>query len=207
MSGWLIGIVAYGGLALLTAIPILSALFRGVPLHPAGASFQESSLFSEEAKVRLNQQYSRMAGTLGFWKNQAELYRRLHYYILCWTIPSSVAIPFLIQAITTDPYSRWLAIFVSGFTAVLLSFHRALKVDANYKAFRQGESDFYDTYRRLLDRPDSFGATEDEQINAYFDAVENLRKYVRNAEIDNLPSVEQVKEQLETEKLLRPEKK
>ncbi len=202
MSGWLVAIVVYGALAVLTAIPIIAALVRGVRLHPGGASFNESSAFSDAAKTKLTQHYSRMAGTLGFWKNQAELYRRLHYYTLCWTIPSSVAIPFLVQAITADPSSRWLATLVSGYTAVLLSFHRALKVDANYKAFRQGESGFYDTYRRLLDRPESFGASEDEQVAAYFDAVENLRKYVRNAEIDNLPSVEQVKEQFESEKLL-----
>ena len=31
-------------------------------------------------------------------------------------------------------------------------------------------------------------------------AVENLRKYVRNAEIDNFPSIEQVREQFETTK-------
>lgn len=204
MSGWSIAILVYGGLVVLTALPIIAVLVRGVPLHPGGTSFKESTAFSEEAKAKLAQHYSRMSGTLGFWKKQAELYRRLHYYTLCWTIPSSVAIPFLIQAITADAPSRWLATGVSGFTAALLAFHRALKVDANYKAFRQGESDFYDTYRRLLDRPASFGATEDEQINTYFDAVENLRKYVRNAEIDNLPSVEQVKEQLQTEKLLDP---
>ena len=203
MSGWLVAILVYVGLVVVTALPIMAVLVRGVPLHPGGASFAESDAFSDEAKTKLTQHYSRLAGTLGFWKKQAELYRRLHYYTLCWTIPSSVAIPFLIQAITADPHSRWLATGVSGFTAALLAFHRALKVDANYKAFRQGESDFYDTYRRLLDRPTSFGVTEEEQINSYFDAVENLRKYVRNAEIDNLPSVEEVKEQLQTEKLPR----
>jgi hypothetical protein len=203
MSAWTIANLMYVSLVIVTAIPLLLVIVRRVPLHPGGASFEESNTFSEEGKARLTQHYSRMAGTLGFWKKQATIYRNLHYYTLCWTIPSSVAIPFLIQAITTDPASRWLATIVSGFTAVQLAFHRALKVDANYKAFRQGESDFYDTYRRLLDRPASFGKTEADQIDAYFDAVENLRKYIRNAEIDNLPSVEQVKEQLQTEKILR----
>jgi hypothetical protein len=204
MSMWLIAILVYVCLAIVTAVPIIKILITGVRLNPGGTSFQDSPNFSEQARVRLKQHYSRMAGTLSFWKKQAELYKWLHYYALCWTVPSAVAIPFLIQAITLDPYSRWLATVVSGFTAVLMSFHRALKVDANYKAFRQGESDFYDTYRRLLDRPASFGSTEVEQIEAYFDAVENLRKYVRNAEIDNLPSLEQVKEQLQSEKARLP---
>jgi hypothetical protein len=135
MSGWSVAIVVYTGIAVLTALPILKILMRGVKLNPGGASFQDSPSFSEAARLRLAQHYSRMAGTLGFWKKQAELYKWLHYYTLCWTVPSAVAIPFLIQAITADPYSRWLATIVSGFTAVLLSFHSALKVDANYKAF------------------------------------------------------------------------
>lgn len=204
MSAWAMATTVYGCLLVLTALPAVVAAIRGVKLHPGGASFDESTAFSEQGRRRLSQHYSRLAGTLGFWKKQAEVYRWLHYYTLCWTIPSSVAIPFLIQAMDSDPWSRWLATLASGATAVLLTFHRALKVDANYKAFRQGESDFYDTYRRLLDRPATFGATEDAQIETYFDEVENLRKYLRNAEIDNLPTLEQVKEQLGDEKPVPP---
>jgi hypothetical protein len=51
----------------------------------------------------------------------------------------------------------------------------------------------------MMDRPESFGATEDTQLATYFDAVENVRKYIRNAEIDNLPTMEQVRSQLESE--------
>jgi hypothetical protein len=87
----------------------------------------------------------------------------------------------------------------SAFTAILLAFHKALKVDANYKAFRQGESDFYDTYRRMLDRPETFGRTEERQLDVYFDTIENLRKFIRNAEIDNIPSLDQAKTQLSHE--------
>jgi len=51
----------------------------------------------------------------------------------------------------------------------------------------------------MMDRPESFGAMEDTQLATYFDAVENVRKYIRNAEIDNLPTMEQVRSQLESE--------
>ena len=198
MSHWLLGIVVYVALASATSIPLWLRLLRGVKLNPAGSSFEESPVFSQQAKARLTQHYSRMLGTLGFWKKQAEFYRYLHYYTMCWTIPSSVIIPFLVQAPSNDPtLSKWLITLISGFTAILLSFHRALKVDANFKAFRYGESEFYDAYRRLLDRPESFGKTEDEQLQGYFDVVESVRKYIRNAEIDNLPTIEQVKTQLE----------
>ena len=199
MSPWHIGIIVYSVVALATVAPVLIRLIRGVRLHPGGASFADTVAFSDEAKTQLNQHYSRLQGTLGFWKKQAEIYRYLHYYCLCWTIPSSVIIPFLAQAMSSDPASKWLITLVSAYTAVLLTFHRVLKIDSNYKAFRQGESEFYDLYRRMLDRPKTFGANEQEQIETYFDAVENLRKYVRNAEIDNLPTLEQVKAQLDTE--------
>jgi hypothetical protein len=206
MSPWLIGILVYSVLSLSTLAPVLVKLVRGVRLHPGGTSFDEATGFSDDARKRLSQHYSRMQGTLGFWKKQAEIYRYLHYYCLCWTIPSSVIIPFLAQAITPEPESKWLITLVSAYTAILLTFHRALKVDSNYKAFRQGESEFYDLYRRMLDRATTFGANEQEQLQAYFDAVENLRKYVRNAEIDNLPTLEQVKEQLDREQAKRPPK-
>lgn len=196
MSPWLVAILAYFLAALLTGLPILLAVLRGVKLHPGGSSFDESTEFSSEAKQRLTQHYSRMQGTLAFWKKQAELYKRLHYYILCWTIPSSVLIPILAQAVNADPWSRWMITGVSAFTAILLAFYKALKVDANHKAFRQGESEFYDTYRRMLDRPETFGRTENKRLDRYFDAVENLRKFIRNAEIDNLPSLEETKTQL-----------
>jgi hypothetical protein len=200
MSYWLIGILLYVAVATLTAAPIVVAVARGVKLHPGGATFEEAVSFSETARVRLQQHYSRMLGTLAFWKKQAEIYRRLHYYTLGWTIPSSVVIPFLAQAMNTDPFSKWLITIVSAHTAILLAFHKALKVDANLKAFRQGESEFYDSYRRMMDRPRSFGETEEQQLEAYFDHVENLRKYIRNAELDNLPTLEQVKTQTASER-------
>ena len=194
MDYWLAGIVAYLILAAVTSAPIWSAALRGVALFPGGSSFEESTLLSEQARLRLTQHYSRIHGTLRFWKSQAELYKRLHYYCLVWTIPSSVMVPFLAQAMTTDAASKWLVTVIAAYTAILLSIHRAFKVDANYKAFRQGESEFYDLYRRLLDRPTSFGRNEEEELEGYFEAVDQLRKSVRNAETDNMPTIDELRE-------------
>jgi hypothetical protein len=73
-------------------------------------------------------------------------------------------------------------------------------VAERYKAFRHGESEFYDTYRRLLDRPETFGADEGSQIKKYFEEVELIRRLARNAETDSLPSIEDVKDQLNATK-------
>ena len=131
-----------------------------------------------------------MLGTLGFWKKQADIYKRFHYYALGWVIPSSVLVPFLAQAITEDPYSKWFLSVVAALSAILLSFHKWLKVEQNFKAFRNGESAYYDLRRRMLDRPSSFGESEIEQLDEYFSAVEAIREKVRDAEIDNFPGSE-----------------
>ena len=180
----------YLALAGLTFVPVLVALLHGVKLLDGGAGPEQSPVFSKEVKERLQQNHSRLVGTLGFWKKQAELYKRFHFYALGWVIPSSVLVPFLAQAITDDPYSKWFLSVVAALSAVLLSFHKWLKVEQNYKAFRQAESAYYDLRRRILDRPRSFGETEEAQLDAYFAAVEEIRKKVRDAEIDNFPGSE-----------------
>ena len=42
-----------------------------------------------------------------------------------------------------------------------------------------------------------FGQTAEEQIASYFEQAEQIRKYVRNAETDNFPSLEQTVEELD----------
>lgn len=194
------GLIVYTLLAVSSFLPTLVAITKGVTLFDGGDSFAKCDHFSETAKRRLEQHLSRIVGTLGFWKKQSEIYRRLHAYTLVWTIPASVLIPFLVQAIDNDPASRWFVTIVSAHTAVLLAFHRGLKVDANFRTWREGESYFYDLYRRMLDRPETFGSTEAEQLASYFDEVENLRMFIRNAEIDNTPSVEEAQRQLARDK-------
>jgi hypothetical protein len=137
----------------------LKTLLVPVRLLPGGASFEQAT-FSDEAKQRLEQHYSRLRGTLAFWKREAAKAGTFHYYTLSWTIISSSLMPFLSQAIDPmDPVSKWLLTVVAAHIALLIGFHRGLRVPDRYKAFRHGESEFYDTYRRLLDRPETFGQT------------------------------------------------
>lgn len=133
-----------------------------------------------------------MQGTLKFWKTQAERYRTFHIYSLTWISLSSVGIPLLAQATTEDPWSKWLLTVVATHSAILLALSRAFRVEAHHKAFRSGESEFYDLYRRMLDRPGAFGSNQRDQLDRYFEQVETVRKVVRNAETDNFPSVEDV---------------
>lgn len=202
VNWWLVSIITYASLAFLTAIPVLNAIFGKIELHPGGPNFLESKHFSEDAKEALQQNFERIRGTLGFWKQQSEKFKRAHYYCLIWTIPSSVIIPFLAQASNDDPLSKWLITIISAYSAILLAIHRSFKIAENYRAFREGESSFYDAYRRMLDRPHTFGKTEEIQLDTYFDEVENMRKFVRNSETDNTPSIEQAKSQMSSESMV-----
>jgi hypothetical protein len=191
LSGWEIGIVAYSACALITFIPVLRAMLAPVRLHDGGPGFEQVLGLGDDAKARLIQNYERIQGTLGFWKQRATLYGRLHYYSVIWSILASVAVPVLTQALpANDSAAKWLLTLISGHAAILITANRGLNVTQNYQAFRQGESDFYDLYRRLLDRPDSFrGVTEQERLADYFERVEAIRRAVRNAETDNLPAI------------------
>jgi hypothetical protein len=189
---WLLAIWAYLAAAIVTLVPALHALFRGVQLNPGGASFQESTTFSPEAKKRLSEHYSRIAGTLAFWKNRAAVYGRFHYYCIVWTILSAWAVP-LISAIAPqveNSPSKWLIVIISSHVALALSFHRGMKVSECMKAFRLGESEFYDLYRRLLDRPKKFGESEEQQLETYFSEVERIRRIVRLSETEAIPEIE-----------------
>jgi len=162
-------------------------------LHPGGASFSESLHFSEENKKLLEQHYSRIMGTLKFWKNQANKYGHFHTYCLIWITISAILIPVITQFVGDGPYSKLVLTVISLYTTILLSLHRAFKIENHYKAYRKGESEFYDLYRRLLDRPSVFGNDEPKQLETYFIEVEKIRKIIRDSEIDHFPTLEDIK--------------
>ncbi|WP_410621443.1 hypothetical protein [Amycolatopsis sp. cmx-8-4] len=192
MNGWTLALILYPAAAVGSFVPVGRALLKGVDLHPGGPSFDESPHFSEEARKLLDQHFERLRGTLGYWKTQASKYKAFHTYCLVWITLSTASVPFLSQAITDDAQSKWLLTIVGAHAAILLAFSRAFRVENNYKAFRHGESEFYDLYRRLLDRPRLFGLTEQQQLAAYFEQVEIVRRSIRTSETDNFPSVDEI---------------
>ncbi|HQI04194.1 MAG TPA: DUF4231 domain-containing protein [bacterium] len=196
MDNWNISTVVYLFILFLTSIPIWIALLSKVKLHPGGTGFEDTQLFCDENKKRLVEHYSRIQGTLSYWKTKAEFYKRLHYFVLFWTIPSAILIPTITPFISDGNYSKITVTIISSVTAILIAFHRGLKVEDNFKAFRHGESEFYDLMRQLLDRPLSLGNTEDEQLEVYFKEVARIRRFVRNAETDNLGTIDDAVKEL-----------
>ena len=172
---WSVFLFVYVGIASASFIPVVWAAAKKVNLKSANFSFAESPSFSDEGKVKLEQHYDRLQGTLVFWKNKAEMYGYFHHYSIDWTILGGISLPFLAQAITADPWSKWVLTIISAHVAIIFVAQKGFKVEQNYKKYRLGESEYYDIRRRLLDQPHRFGETEQEQIDNYFTLVESMR--------------------------------
>jgi Protein of unknown function (DUF4231) len=198
MTPWLAALLMYLLIIVLTLIPVVYTWISPVKLHPGGPSFDESTCFSADSKKLLSQNYERIRGALGFWKHEARKYEAMHIYCMLWLIVLSISVPVLSQAIQTygkdDTFAGVFLTIATTHIALVTSLHKFFKVEQNFKAFRLGESEFYDTYRRLLDSPTSFGKTEPEQIDAYFEQVRIIRKGVRSAETDTYAGLEELRQ-------------
>jgi len=188
LTSWDIVIVLYIIITLVSLIPTIIAVLQKVELNPDGNGYDKSPYFSDENKKRLIQHYSRIYGTLGFWKNQSEKYRRFNNYSLFYTIAISITIPVISQQIGEGNSNLFLGI-ISTHIALIVGFHKGYKVEKNYQAFRLAESDFFDLRRELLDMPMNFGTNEKEQIDTFIKQVKIIRKNARKAEIDNTATV------------------
>lgn len=182
---WNVAIALYVLAAVVSFLPVALAIFKKVNPNDISGDFDGVINFDEKQLSQLQAHFQRMRGTLSYWKNGANKYKKIHFYTLIWTIPSSVLIPILTQSIDGDGLeARGLVTVISAFTAILLSFHKVLKVEEKFRAFRKGESGFYDAYRRILDRPKAYGDTPEKQIEGYFLTVEALRQTCREFETD-----------------------
>ncbi|MFE3174528.1 hypothetical protein ACFXPA_22335 [Amycolatopsis sp. NPDC059090] len=193
MSGWTIALILYSAAAIASFAPTAASLFRKTTPLPGEPSFQESAHFSDPAKIRLIQHEDRIRGALTYWKSRAEKAQSFRHYCLVWVTLSTALVPFLSQAITSDPTSKWAVTVIGAHGFILLALARAFRVDENHKSFRNGESDYLDLRRRMLDTPSSFGQDEEEQLQKYFKISAAIRRWVRNAETHNYPSVENLR--------------
>jgi hypothetical protein len=206
MDYWLAAIWVYVGLAIASFIPVWRAARRKVTKVDVESSVAQAKETIAKAcpidglddtireAIALN--FERLAGTLVFWKFEAAKYRAAHYYCLFWTIPSAVLIPILVQGVRESSHGTTLVTVISAFTAILLAFHKGLKIEENYRGFRHGESEFYDLFRRILDRPSALGNDSKSQLDSYLVETETIRRFVRNAETNNMATLDEARQLL-----------
>jgi hypothetical protein len=133
MTAWGIAFAIYVVTAFITLIPVLKIAFAGVKLHPGGPAVEESTFFSPEAKQRLTQNYERLRGTLGFWKQQAAKYERLHL----WIIVLSAVTPVLTLAVPqypNDPFARCLLTAAALHISIITGMHKFFQVEGKLQS-------------------------------------------------------------------------
>jgi hypothetical protein len=119
-------------------------------LFPSGDWFDTSEELIE-FRSRLISHYTRIEGTLKFWKTKAAAHQRLYNAQVLWATLSGVALPVLVQYFHKS--THWPTLFLTILTTwngVLLALSFTLNSRELYRGFRQQESDFYDESRRLL---------------------------------------------------------
>lgn len=186
---WVIAVGVYALAALLTGIPIIKIMVKKVIPENVPDDIASHPDLSEKAKRRISDNYKRLAGSLGFWKLRAKQNRWLTTYVTWWAIPSSIAIPIIVQSSDSEG-AKLMITCMSAYSAILLVMAQRLRSEINFRAYREGESAFYDTFRALMDAPSRFGDSEDEQLVEYFVRVERIRQAVREGELSSLAKLE-----------------
>ena len=185
---WQIGCIALAIGILVTTIPITTAFLKKIKLNDVGTWFQDGSNLGDQ-QTRLQEHFSRIQGTLVFWKNKAAAHHRLHSARVIWSLISAVSLPVLIQFY--DSSDKWAVAFLTGltiWTGFIVALAYTFKSEQKYQGFRQQESDYYDISRNLLDFPDDNADTLKVQVDEYIKKVENIRKFARNVETGSPPS-------------------
>jgi hypothetical protein len=135
-------------------------------LNPTGVWFDETDRLGTE-KTRVREHYSRIKGTLRFWKNKAAAHQRLHSARVLWSLVSAVSLPVLVQRFDkSNPWSVLFMTMLTSWSGFIVSLAYTLKSEEKYQGFRQQESDYYDAGRHLLDFASSEPAKLKQEVES-----------------------------------------
>jgi len=185
---WQAGVVVLSVGIAATIFPIVFAFLGFEELNPPGEWFDTADQLGAQQK-RVLDHYSRIKGTLRFWKNKAAAHHRLHLARVIWSLISGASLPVLVQFF--DKTEKWSILFMTiltTWTGIVVAMAFTLRSGEKYQGFRQQESDFYDKSRELLD----FSKADDEdlgkKIDDYIKLVNEVRKVGRRVETSSPPS-------------------
>jgi hypothetical protein len=186
---WSAGVALLSVSILATLGPIVFSFLGFVELNDPGKWLESADQLGSH-RQRVEEHYSRIEGTLKFWKNKAAAYQRLHQARVVWSLVSAVSLPVLIQRY--DKNDGWSVLFMTmltTWTGLTVAWAYTFKAEEKFQGYRQQESDFYDTSRRLLD----FAKTDDQvalsdQVDAYLKTVDEIRRVGRRVETGSPPS-------------------
>ena len=187
INGWGIAIAFYLTAAVITFLPSVAKLVRRksedhLPTLPLAG-------YSEDATLRLKNNLAINYPRVVRWNREIETLQSLHYYFLGWTIPASVLVPLLAQAIDGSLYSKWFLTLVSAHAVLLHAFNKGLGVEDYIKMYKKASFDFESLLATLLDRPGLLGADERAQVDTFIDRFASIREYVERSIRDSTPAV------------------
>ena len=185
---WQAGTLALSVAILGTIIPIIWCFMGFATLLPPGDWFDTSEELAQY-RTRLESHYSRITGTLTYWKTKAAAHQRLYFAQVIWASLTGVTLPVLIQIFETS--TEWPTIFLTILTTwngILLVLAFTLNSRELYRGFRQQESDFYDESRRLLNEAVKDDPELDEKVEKYIRVVASIRLVGRRVETGTPPS-------------------
>jgi hypothetical protein len=185
---WQAGVAVLAVSIAATLAPILFSFLNFGDLNAPGNWFSTASQLGAE-KARVEDHYSRIQGTLRFWKNKAAAYHRLHLARVYWSLLSAVALPVLVQHF--DRTNKWSVLFMTiltTWTGLVVALAYTFKAEEKYQGLRQQESDFYDVSRQLLDSATPADPELREKVNKYIETVSSIRRTARRVETGSPPS-------------------
>jgi len=185
---WQAGVAVLTIAIVATVAPIAFSFLNFGELNDPGDWFQSASqLGAEQSRVLAH--YSRIHGTLRFWKNRAAAYHRLHLARVFWSLLSAVLLPVLIQRF--ERADGWSVLFMTAlttWTGLVVGMAYTFKAEEKYQGLRQQESDFYDVCRRLLDTTNAADPDLKKKVDDYVEIVSLIRRTARRVETGSPPS-------------------
>lgn len=185
---WQAGVAVLAVSIAATIAPILFSFLNFAGLNEPGDWFDKATNLGSEQQ-RLVAHYSRIRGTLRFWKNKAAAYHRLHLARVFWSLLSAVILPVLIQLFNrTNGWSVLFMTVLTTWTGLIVALAYSFKSEEKYQGLRQQESDFYDVSRELLDSTFKDNVELTEKVNKYIETVSSIRRTARRVETGSPPS-------------------
>ncbi|MFN8528994.1 MAG: hypothetical protein U0670_10310 [Anaerolineae bacterium] len=153
---------------------------------------EESGLTAEEQKALLSK-FREMRGTLVYWKKQVAQNKQFHLYVMLWTSVAALLIPIVTQAISDQtPSTKVFLTVISLHSGILLAFHRLLKPNQAFRAYREVESKYYDLLREYLATAPADTAQITQRLQDFTMRASILRQEGRRLELaEFFPSLDQ----------------
>ena len=187
-SWWQGGVAVLSIAIVATIFPVVLAFLGFGELYNPGEWFDTAEQLGDQQK-RIIEHYSRIQGTLRFWKSKSAAHYRLHFARIIWSLVAAVSLPVLVQVY--DKADTWSVLFMTlltTWTGLIVALAFTLKSEQKYQGFRQQESDFYDTSRELLDFAKRDDPDLEKRVDEYIKTVNSIRKIGRRVETSSPPS-------------------